>query len=709
MTVSVQYRLEGMDCPSCVSKIETALGRMPGVEEAKVTFGSQSVSLQFDPERTSEEDIKGVITSLGVEIKTPERAKRDGVHDHAHGDEDDSGKPLWKTRKARLTLGLAFLLLVAFIVSLIAPTSERWAYSAAVVLGIVPFAKRAFTLARMGSPFSIETLMVIAALGALAIGATDEAAIVIFLFAIGELLENIAAGRARSGIRALVALLPRTALVEEGGSSREVPADQLKTGQIILVRPGDRIAADGKIISGETTIDEAAVTGESAPVLRAVDAEVFAGTINLTGNLRVSVTHEASDNTVARIVRLVEEAQESKSPTARFIDRFSRWYTPGAIVAAALTIVVPPLVFGGDWYTWTYRGLSLLLIACPCALVLSTPAAIASGLAAGARRGLLVKGGATLETIGRVKTVAFDKTGTLTAGRPQVTDVVALDATDVELLQVAAAVEASSSHPIGAAIVAEARRREIDIPAVTDASAIGGKAVTGVVDGRQIVVGSPRYAGELGLLGHDVRDAVEGLESEGKTTVLVITGESVLGAIAVRDEPRADAKGGITALKDLGIRAVMLTGDNRRTGKAIAAGLGLEVKAELLPERKLDEIENLKKTGPVAMVGDGINDAPALAAASVGIAMGGGTDVALETADAALVRNEVGGIAELVRLSRATLRNIHQNIAFSIGLKVIFLATTLAGSTTMWMAILADTGATVLVTLNALRLLRFRP
>jgi Cd2+/Zn2+-exporting ATPase len=731
----LRYRVEGMDCPSCASKIETALGRLPGVDEVKVTYSTEILALQHDPARTSTTEIESTVTALGFETRSPAQGgarhaghdhehEHDHDHAHDHGDRDhgydhghdhghdDAGSrdtPLWKTAKARLVGFLGALIVAAFVVSHAAPGLERWAYTAAVLVGVVPFARRAWTLARLGSPFSIETLMVIAALGALAIGATDEAAIVIFLFAIGELLESVAADRARSGIRSLVALIPRTALVEDGESTREVEASALAIDQVMVVRPGDRIAADGRIVSGETTIDESPVTGESAPVLRTAGDEVYAGTINLSGALRVAVTREAADNTVARIVRLVEEAQEAKSPTARFIDRFARWYTPGAMAAAALTILVPTLAFGGDWYTWIYRGLSLLLIACPCALVLSTPAAIAAGLAAGARHGLLVKGGAALEAIGRVTTVAFDKTGTLTEGKPHVTDVIALGGSVEETLRLAAAVEAASSHPIGAAILTEAGRRALAVPGVVNASAIGGKAVTGEVDGLPVTVGSPRYAAEQGVLDDKARRAVESLEEAGKTTVLVILGSKVMGAIALRDEPRPDAREAVAGLKALGIRAVMLTGDNRRTGQAIGESLGLEVKAELLPQGKLDEIEALKRSGPVAMVGDGINDAPALAAASVGVAMGGGTDVALETADAALVKSRVGGIAELVRLSRATLGNIHQNIGVAVSLKAIFLVTTLLGVTTMWMAIMADTGATVLVTMNALRLLRFRP
>jgi Cd2+/Zn2+-exporting ATPase len=456
-------------------------------------------------------------------------------------------------------------------------------------------------------------------------------------------------------------------------------------------------------------LDESPVTGESVPVFKDAGSAVYAGSINATGALRVRITRTVADNTIARIVHLVEEAQSSKAPTARFIDRFSVYYTPAAMVVAVLVMIVPPLAFAEPWSTWIYRGLATLLIACPCALVISTPAAIASGLAAGARRGLLIKGGATLETLGKVRSVAFDKTGTLTVGRPRVTDVIAIEGAEEEVLAKAAAVEGDSSHPLGAAIVEEARRRSLALPnTFGGANATPGKAVTARLREGFVSVGSPRYAAEQADLSSDIRATLDALETSGKTAVVVLSGKREIGVIGLRDEPRDDAGAGVAYLKSLGIRTVMLTGDNARTAAAIAGALGLEAKAELLPDAKLSEIRALKARGGIAMVGDGINDAPALAASSVGIAMGGGTDVALETADAALLKNRVTGVAELIKLSRATLGNIWQNISLALGLKGVFLVTTLTGATTLWMAILADTGATVLVTINALRLLRLR-
>jgi Cd2+/Zn2+-exporting ATPase len=559
-----------------------------------------------------------------------------------------------------------------------------------------------------GTPFGIETLMSVAGLGAIAIGAVEEAAVVVFLFAVGEVLETVAAGHARAGIKALMALVPRTALVENEGGVREVPAESLDVGAVVLVRPGDHVPSDGEIIEGRSDIDEAPVTGESVPVAKTAGDAVFAGSINTSGSLRVRVTRTAANNTIARIIHLVEEAQSSKAPTARFIDRFSAYYTPAAMLVSAFIIVAPPLLFGAEWATWIYRGLATLLIACPCALVISTPAAIASGLAAGARHGLLIKGGAALETLGKVVAIAFDKTGTLTLGQPQLTDVLVVESDEAEILAQAAAVEHGSSHPLGLAIIGAAKDRGLSIPQTFGGSmAVPGKAVTARLKSGFVSVGSPRYAAEVASIPETIDRRIETLEAEGKTVVVVLAGKRLLGVIALRDEPRPDAAVGVSRLKNLGIHPLMLTGDNQRTGRAIASALGIDVKAELLPDAKLAEIAALKKQGPVAMIGDGINDAPALAAASVGVAMGGGTDVALEAADAALLKNRILGVVELIRLSRATLSNIWQNIALALGLKGIFLVTTLLGMTSLWMAILADTGATVLVTANALRLLRF--
>ncbi|WP_174451910.1 heavy metal translocating P-type ATPase [Azospirillum baldaniorum] len=702
---ALRYKVAGMDCPSCVGKIETALRRLPGASGVGLNHHSQILRLTLNEATTPRATVEATIRGLGFGVEPADAIPI------AEGGEsfDPTARPeprWWQTGRGRIAILIALLVGGGCLLSWLAPGVADHAPMPAALFGLAVFGRRALRLARSGSPFSIEMLMSVATLGALAIGEAEEAAVVVLLFAIGELLEGVAAGTARSGIRALSALVPRTALLIEGESARAVPVERLEVGQLVLVRPGDRVSADGVVEEGESDIDESPVTGESVPVPKAVGSTVFAGGINATGVLRVRVTRKASDNTIARIVQLVEEAQAAKSPTARWIERFSARYTPAVIAVSVLTVLVPPLAFGGDWHSWIYRGLALLLIGCPCALVLSTPAAIASGIAAGARRGLLIKGGAALEAIGKVRTIAFDKTGTLTLGQPRVTDIVPLDGSERTLLGLAATVESGSAHPLARAILERAMADGVPLRPARDRKAVPGRAVQAVIGGRLIEVGSPRHAVERGGAGALPADTIAAFEEEGKTVAVVLADGRPIGLLALRDEPRPDAAQGIAALRGLGVRSVMLTGDNRRTGQAVARTLGLAVEAELLPEDKLRAIAGLKGQGTVAMIGDGINDGPALAAADVGIAMGGGTDVALETADAALLGNRVEGVAELVTLSRATLANIHQNVAFALGLKAVFLVTTLFGITDLWLAILADTGATIVVTLNALRLLR---
>jgi len=743
---SMSWQIEGMDCASCVAKVEKAVTRLPGVTDVTVNLMAERLTLRLEESQTGPDTVERTVSSVGYAARLLPAAastgsashpvEADGAghghdedhagHDHGEGghgtafghshadheDPADAAKPWYATGKARLVWLLGTLVVGAYALSLVLP--DRLTYPlflAATLVALIPFGRRAFALARAGSPFSIETLMVTAALGATVIGAAEEAAVVVLLFALGELLENVAAGRARAGIKALATLMPRTALrLRQDGSTEQVQSDRLAVGDLVLVRPGDRVPCDGSIEEGRSALDESPVTGESVPVSRGPGEAVVAGSINADGALRVRVTRAATDNTIARIIRMVEEATASRAPTQRFIERFSSWWTPGAMIVSALVILLPPFLLGWDWGTSVYRGLAVLLIACPCALVISVPAAMASGLSAGARRGLLIKGGAALEEIGAAKVVAFDKTGTLTAGRPKVTDVLPVPGnSETDLLVLAAGVEQGSSHPLAKAVMATAESRGIATPPVSAQAAVPGKGVTATVGGRRVSVSSPSHAVGAGADLGDLAGAVTRLETEGKTAVVVLVDGTVAGVLALRDEPRADAAEGVAALSRLGIRSVMLTGDNARTGAAIAKGLGLDVKAGLLPDDKLREIGTLRSSGTVVMVGDGINDAPALAAASVGVAMGGGTDVALETADAAVLKDRVTGVAELVSLSRATMTNVKTNVAIAIGLKAVFLVTTLIGVTGLWPAIMADTGATVLVTLNALRLLSWRP
>jgi len=587
---------------------------------------------------------------------------------------------------------------LAYLIGVLVPAWGDWAYAIGALLAVLPFAKSALEKALKGRPFSIETLVTIAVVGALPIDAGAEAVVVVALFSLGELLEGFAAARARSGLTALAQLLPSEATIEVDGERKTVPVTSLTVNMVMLVAPGDRLAADGTIVEGRSDLNEAAITGESSAVDKGIGAPVFAGSINGDGQLKVTVTKDASNSVVARIGDLVAQAQASTAPTARFIDSFSAYYTPAAILIAALIALVPPMLMGGEWSTWIYRALTVLLIACPCALVLSTPAAIATGIATAARHGILIKSGAALEMLAKIKIAAFDKTGTLTLGHPVVTDVEG-DATEV--LRLAAAVETGLSHPVARGIVAEAVAKGIEIPGATDVVIRQGEGVEGIVDGVKIALLSPRASKSLAP---EVMTRIDALEREGKTIAVLFADTKFIGFISSRDEPRTDSKPAIAALTALGIKSLMLSGDNQRTATAVAAPLGMEAEGELMPADKLERIAALKAEMPILMVGDGVNDAPALATASLGLAMGGGTDVAIETADVGLLRDRLLAVPDAIRLARKTRSTIIVNIVLAVGLKLVFLVLAVFGITNLWTAIIADTGATILVTINALLL-----
>lgn len=619
-----------------------------------------------------------------------ETRTEDSPHTHDDGNAHGSRDGLRIFVLACLCAGLAYL------IGAILPRWGGWAYTIGALIAVLPFAKSALEKAVAGTPFSIETLVTIAVVGALPIDAGAEAVVVVALFSLGELLEGFAAARARSGLTALAKLLPSEATIEENGQRRTIAVTSLGVDMVMLVAPGERLAADGTILDGRSDLNEAAITGESLAVDKTIGAAVFAGSINGDGHLKVKVTKDASNSVVARIGDLVAQAQASTAPTSRFIDSFSAWYTPAAILIASLIAVVPPLLMGGDWPTWIYRALTVLLIACPCALVLSTPAAIATGIATAARYGILIKSGAALEMLAKIRIAAFDKTGTLTLGRPVVTDV---EGNPIEVLRLAAAVETGLSHPVARGIVAEAVTRGIVVPAASGVAIRQGEGVEGMVEGAKITLISPRAAKSLAP---DLAARIDALEREGKTIAVLFADDKLVGMIASRDEPRIDAKPAIAALTALGIRSLMLSGDNQRTATAVAVPLGMDAEGELMPADKLDRISVLKSEAPILMVGDGVNDAPALATASLGLAMGGGTDVAIETADVGLLRDRLLAVPDAIRLARQTRRTIIVNIIVAVGLKLVFLVLAIFGITNLWTAIIADTGATILVTINAL-------
>ncbi|WP_261665054.1 heavy metal translocating P-type ATPase [Deinococcus sp. Marseille-Q6407] len=695
-SAELNYRVQGMDCPNCARTVDGALCRLPGVSDVQLNHTQQSLRLRLDEDQTSRRTLEDELRRLGH----PATLQQDG---------QVSAEPAWyATPKGRLLLLSVGAVALAVAAALVYPPGAQVAFSAAALIAVFPLARQALAAAQRGNPFSINTLVTVAVVGAVLIGEAAEGTAVVALFAVGEWLEGYAAGRARRGIQALAALTPDTAQLLEGGQVREVPAASLQPGQRLQVPAGARVPADGIIRSGTSSLDDSPVTGESLPVRKSPGAEVYAGSVNGEGVLEVEVTRPAGDNTIARIVRLVEEASAGKAPTERLIDRFSRWYTPLVLLAGILTAALPPLLTGAEWLPWLYKGLALLLIGCPCALVLSVPAAMTSAISAGARAGLLVRSGAVLEALASIRTVALDKTGTLTAGRPQVTEVLSAGPAEAEILRLAAAVETGSQHPLALALRGAAQERGLALPAASEAQALGGRGVQALVEGQRLSVSSPRFAAQTVGLDADLQARITTLEESGHTLSVLHTPERVLGALALRDEPRPEAAATLAHLRRLGVGSVMLTGDNARAAAAAGQQLGLDrVEAELRPEDKLRIIRELP--APAAMVGDGINDAPALAQAEVGIAVGGGTDVALETADAALLGGQLGGVADLLELGRAAMNNVKVNIALALGLKAVFLVTTLLGYTGLWMAVLADTGATVLVTLNALRLLGWRP
>ncbi len=681
-----------MDCPSCAAKIETALKGIPGVISSRVAFATERLIVELQPS-VAPRTIEDKIRTLGFSVSS--------------GDDDTPPVPFWKQHWHLISL--VVLMLISTVINQFNPATAELLFSITTVFGLIPFIKKSIELARNGTWFGIETLMSVAAIGALFLGETVEAAMVLLLFSFGELLEGYAAGRARQGVKELMALTPDTALLISNGERREVMASTLQPGDMIEVRSGDRLPIDGELLTPAVSFDESALTGESVPVTRDLGDKVMAGCLAADKVAQIKVMSEPGDNAIDRILRLIEEAEERRAPIERFIDSFSRVYTPAMLVLAILVMVIPPLLFGAVWLEWIYKGLTLLLIACPCALVISTPAAVTSALAAATRVGVLIKGGAALEQLGRVTKIAFDKTGTLTQGKPEVTAIVPTIGNETDLLSLAASVEQGSSHPLAKAILNRADEQQCKLKAAEQIQVFAGIGVIGHIGNDTIEVLSPRSAREKITFEDTIHDRIKTLENEGNTVVIIIKNKALQGLIALGDTLRHDTRHSIKTLQHMHISSIMLTGDNKRTAAAIAEKIGAEFRAELLPADKVDAVETLKQETNIAMVGDGINDAPAFKAASVSIAMGQGTDVALETADAVLTHERLSTLPGVIRLARATQNNIRQNIALAIGLKAVFLVTTMLGFTGLWAAVLADTGGTALVTLNALRLLRQNP
>jgi len=694
------YRVQGFTCTNCAGIFEKNVKNLPGVKDAQVNFGASKITVYG---RTTVEELEkaGAFENLKV---TPEKQRS-----------IEKKKPFWKEHWN--VLFSAILLVAGYLLgeqygeeSILSAIS----YAASIIIGGYELFKKGIkNLFRL--QFDMNTLMTVAIIGAAAIGEWGEGATVVILFAISEVLERYSMEKARQSIRSLMDIAPKEALIRRGSEEITVNVDDIQVGDVMIVKPGQKLAMDGVVIKGTSTINQAAITGESVPVTKTIDDEVFAGTLNEEGLLEVKVTKRVEDTTISKIIHLVEEAQAERAPSQAFVDRFAKYYTPAIMILALGIAVVPPLFVGADWGDWVYRGLALLVVGCPCALVISTPVSIVTAIGNAAKNGVLIKGGIHLEEAGRLSAIAFDKTGTLTKGVPEVTDVVTFGTkNENELLSIAAVIEKGSQHPLASAIVRKAENLGEDLTLVVeDFQSITGKGVKANVNGELYYVGSPKLFAELHSdISVETNQRIEELQKQGKTVMVLGTEQQILALIAVADEVRDSSTVVIKQLHEIGIKkTIMLTGDNQATAEAIGRRLNVtDVKADLMPQDKLDYIKQLRKDyGKVAMIGDGVNDAPALAASTVGIAMGGaGTDTALETADIALMADDLSKLPYTIRLSRKTLAIIKQNITFSLGIKLLALALIVPGWLTLWLAIFADMGATLIVTLNSLRLLKVR-
>lgn len=742
-----QLAIAGMDCADCALKLEKGVARLDGVYGAAVNFATATMQVDYDATAVEPQDIVRRIRALGYDVQAPA-----GPRQVPTSTSQSTRGSRWLTYlithpRDLATLGSGLLLVLAVLAGLLSwELASIVLYVAATVVGGLLVARKGLSNLWINHELDINFLMTLAGTGALLIGEFQEAALVIFLFSLGETLEGYTLDQARNSIRSLMTVVPAEAtrlsgcvdcaehLGQDGYMGgicpfcamheQRVPVDELLVGDVLVVRAGERIPMDGIVTAGESTINQAAITGESLPVDKAPGSEVFAGSVNGSGSLEVRVTRLAADNTISRMIHLVEQAQAQKAPTQRWVDRFARIYTPVVVTLAAVVAIVPPLLLGQSFWNlpdgqhgWLYRALTMLVIACPCALVISTPVSIVSALTHAARRGILVKGGAYLEAASQLRAVAFDKTGTLTVGKPHVTDVVVGPAADLgsaELLGLAAAVESRSEHPLAQAIVSEAIVQGIPVTPARQFQALSGRGAQAQVNGTTILLGnSGLFRARAIDLPTELAAALAQLEEAGKTVVVVGhngTQPAALGLVAIADTVRPAAQAAVTDLARVGIEyTVLLTGDNERTAQAVARQAGVEaVRASLQPADKVAAVEALlHEYGAVAMVGDGINDAPALARATVGIAMGGiGTDQALETADVVLMADDLHQVAYTIALSQRARRIVKQNIVFSLGIKVVFMALALMGAATLWMAVFADMGASLLVILNGMRLLR---
>lgn len=699
-TSSKTYRVEGLSCTNCAAKFEKNVKSIEGVTDAKVNFGAGKIKVEGT---SSIQEIKSAGAFENLIIQDEDNQESEG------GQKDSFLKRNWKLVISVILIAIAFYFRATVGENDI--ITKSLFISAIVIGGFSLFTEGIKDLLKLN--FSMEVLMTVAIIGASIIGEWAEGSIVVILFAVSEALERFSMDRARQSIRSLMDIAPKEALIRRNNEEKMINVSDIQIGDIMIIKPGQKIAMDGVVIKGHSAVNQAAITGESVPIEKQIKDEIFAGTLNEEGILEVEVTKHVNDTTIAKIIHLVEEAQGERAPAQAFVDNFAKYYTPSIMAISALIIIIPPLFFGGDWNKWLYQGLSLLVVGCPCSLVISTPVSIVSAIGNSAKNGVLVKGGIYLEEIGGLKAIAFDKTGTLTKGTPSVTDFVVSDTNqENQYLSIISALEILSQHPLASAILKEADRRESNYQMIDimNFKSVTGKGIKGDYQGTTYFVGSPKLFDSELIRQASVMKNYEKLQEQGKTVMIFGTAQNILAIIAVADELRKSSSEIIAKLHQLGIEhTIMLTGDNIRTAKSIGEQVGVtDIKGDLMPQDKLDYIKELKeKYGKVAMVGDGVNDAPALASATVGIAMGGaGTDTALETADVALMGDDLQKLPFIVNLSRKTLKIIKQNITFSLSIKFLALLLIIPGWLSLWIAIVADMGATLLVTLNGLRLMK---
>ncbi len=704
---TICFQIAGMDCPDEIDDLRRALAGQAGIGDLSFNLMRSTMTVDFDSSTTDAKQIISMVQTTGMNA-APDSDRSTQPDDQAGGERKVLRLTIASGCGTAIGLGLTQVPAAVFHNT---PWPCAIAYSLAIAAAwwhIVPKALRSVGRFQL----DMNVLMTVAVVGAIGLGEWFEASTVAFLFMLSNWLESWSVGRARRAIQALMELAPPTARVQkENGQEVEIDASDVVIGDRVIVKPGEKFPLDGRVFEGNTSANQAPITGESMPVSKTIGDEVFAGTINQEGAVIVDVTKAAGDSVLAGVIRLVEQAQGKRSPSERFVDRFAKYYTPAVIVGAILVCILPPLVSGGDWGTWLYRSLVLLVIACPCALVISTPVTIVSGLASAARNGVLIKGGEYLESVGKAEVVALDKTGTLTRGKALVEQVIPINSTsESRLLELASAVEQRSEHWIAQAIVAHAQDQGIVAPPCDNYTAISGKGAKAQIDGKTYLIGNHRFLEEENDCTTEVHQAMLEHEDCHHTVVAMSCDDGPLGVFLLADSPRDEARQCVDELRACGVSTVaMLTGDNEGTARAVAQACGVtEYRAELLPADKVEAIEGYKADGKhVIMVGDGVNDAPALAVAHVGIAMGGGgTDASLETADIGLMTDDLRKLPWLIRHSRRTRGIIVQNITLSLAVKVLFAGLAVVGLANLWMAIAADTGASLVVTFNGLRLLR---